>query len=76
MSTVDMIRTRVQSALPGAAVEVAGDGGHFSIRVVSAQFEGKNTVARQRLVYGAIKDLMTGDSAPVHAVDRLDTVVP
>ena len=30
----------------------------------------------QRLVYGAIMHLMQGGSAPVHAVDRLDTRTP
>jgi acid stress-induced BolA-like protein IbaG/YrbA len=43
---------------------------------MSAAFEGKNTLAKQRMVYAAITHLMTGDSAPVHAVDRLETTLP
>jgi len=31
---------------------------------------------QQQLVYGAISHLMTGDAAPVHAIDRLLTLVP
>ncbi len=36
----------------------AREGGesHFSVEIVSAAFEGKNRVARQRLVYDALKD--------------------
>ena len=40
-------------------------GGHFEIRVVSKHFEGKNTLAKQRLVYKALGDLM---QAKVHAL--------
>ena len=66
----------ILEALPDAEIEVSGGGGHFAIRVVSPEFEGKNTLAKQRLVYGAIAHLMKGDEAPVHAVDRLETLVP
>jgi stress-induced morphogen len=55
---------------------VRGSGGHFEIRVVSASFAGKNTLAKQRLVFSAIAHLMKGDGAPVHAIDKLETVAP
>ncbi len=70
------IRSALESAIPEAAVEVAGAAGHFEIRVTSKVFEGKNTLAKQRIVYSAIAHLMKGDEAPVHAVDRLETLVP
>ena len=35
------------------------------MRVVSAKFEGLNRVARQRLVYGALKDELETD---IHAL--------
>ena len=73
---IDLIRQAIEGALPGAEVEVRGGGGHFEIRVVSAAFEGKKSLEKQRLVYGAIGHLMKGDDAPVHAVDRLETVTP
>ena len=73
---IDRIREAIQAALEDAEVAVSGAGGHFEIRVVSQAFEAKNTLARQRLVYGAIAHLMKGDAAPVHAVDRLETLVP
>lgn len=74
--TLDAIRTRILQAIPGAAVEVDGGGGHFVISVVSEQFEGKRTLQRKRMVYSAITDLMDGHDAPVHAVDRLETRTP
>ncbi len=70
------LRDAIASALPDAEIEVAGGGGHFEIRVVSAAFEGKSTLAKQRLVYDAIGHLMKGGNAPVHAVDRLLTETP
>ncbi len=75
-SVTDQLRTRLEDTFPGDAVEVGGGGGHFTIKVVSAQFEGLNTLKKQRLVYSAIKDLMAGDSAPVHAIDSMQTICP
>jgi acid stress-induced BolA-like protein IbaG/YrbA len=72
--TAEQVRRVVADALPGAEVEVTGANGHFEIRVVAEDFAGKNRLARQRLVYRAIASLMQGEAAPVHAVDRLDTL--
>jgi acid stress-induced BolA-like protein IbaG/YrbA len=69
----EAIRRSITSKIPGAAVEASGGGGHYSIRVTSAEFSGKTMLASQRLVYGAIAHLMAGDRAPVHAVDSLIT---
>ena len=70
------IRDSVRSAIPDAEVEVSGGGAHFEIRVTSGAFDGKNSLARQRMVYAAIAHLMKGEGAPIHAVDRLETSVP
>lgn len=40
-------------------------GGHYKLRIVSAAFAGKGTVARHRMIYEAAGDLMRG---PVHAL--------
>jgi acid stress-induced BolA-like protein IbaG/YrbA len=72
----DRLRGVIQEALPDAQVEVEGAAGHFVIRVVSKEFEGKNTLAKQRLVLAAIAPLMKGEGAPVHAIDRLETRTP
>ena len=69
-------KSRIESAIPGADVEVTGGGGHFEIRVVSDAFAGKRIVQKQRMVYMAIKELMAGDAAPIHAVDRMVCETP
>jgi acid stress-induced BolA-like protein IbaG/YrbA len=75
-SVTDAIRDAITASVSDAAVEVSGGGGHYTIAVVSAQFEGKSMLESQRLVYSAIAHLMKGENAPVHAVDRLVTKTP
>jgi len=75
-STVEQLRAAVLAAIPDARVEVgANSPGHFQLRVVSSVFAGKSMVQQQQIVYAAIAELMRGDSAPVHAIDRLQTAV-
>jgi acid stress-induced BolA-like protein IbaG/YrbA len=69
----EALRVAIASKIPGAAVEASGGGGHYSLRVTSAEFAGKSMLASQRLVYAAIAHLMAGERAPVHAVDSLVT---
>jgi len=68
---------RVYDLPAGAEVEItAGGAGHFEIRVRAEEFAGKSRVAQQRLVYAAITHLMTGETAPVHAIDKMEILVP
>jgi BolA protein len=46
---------------------------HFRVEIVSAAFEGQNRVARQRLVYEALKDELAPGG--VHAL-ALSTLTP
>ena len=62
--------------LQGFVKAVSGGGGHYRIDVVSAVFAGKSMLESQRLVLSAIKHLINGDRAPVHAVDALTTRAP
>ena len=48
----------------------------YVIDVVSTAFAGRGTLAQHRLVLSAVAPLMSGDMAPVHAVDTLTTRVP
>jgi acid stress-induced BolA-like protein IbaG/YrbA len=73
---IGQLRAAIESALPCDALEVRGSGGHFEIRVTSSSFAGKNALAKQRLVFSAIAHLMKGDGAPVHAIDKLETLAP
>jgi acid stress-induced BolA-like protein IbaG/YrbA len=75
--TSEEIRRAIAGALPDAQIEVEAAGpGHFALRVVSGAFAGQSRLRQQQLVYGAIAHLMQGDSAPVHAIDRLQTELP
>jgi len=47
-------------------------GGHYVVNIVSAQFAGKNTVARHRMIYSAIGEMMKRD---IHAL-TLQTLAP
>ena len=70
------MREAIAEAIPGAEIQVQGGGGHFEVAVVSEVFEGKRTLGRHRLVMAALAPLMSGDNAPVHAIDRLQTSTP
>lgn len=50
----EQIRLLIQAELPGAHVEVDGDGRHFSAIVVSDLFSGKSTVQQHQLVYKSL----------------------
>ena len=67
------IKDRIETAIPEARVEVhAGSDRHYEISVISASFEGQSQVKQQQRVYASITDLMAGNDAPVHAIDRMD----
>lgn len=64
------IESRLQLALSPLSITVQDDshqhaghagareGGHYSVRLVSARFTGLNRVARHRLVYHSLAELM------------------
>ena len=79
MSVADEMRRRLEQALAPERLDLVDDsaahaghagaapGGntHWRVTVVSAAFAGKSTVARHRLVYQALGDLM---QSPIHAL--------
>jgi BolA protein len=78
LSIDQLIRERL-SALAPEAVEIYDDsrdhaghagaresgGGHFEVVVVSGLFEGRSPVARHRMIYDAVSDLIP---ARIHAL--------
>ena len=76
MSIEEQICKAVVAAIKNAKVEVSGKGGHFSLRVESVMFDGKKTLEKQRMVYSALKELMVGNNASLHAIDNLETLIP
>lgn len=74
-STLDAetIQKLIETGLPGAVAQVRGDDGvHFEATVVSEAFRGKLPLARHRLVYATLGELMGG---AIHAL-ALKTVTP
>jgi BolA protein len=78
MNRVERIQALLQSALTPAECVVddeshlhaghagaASGGGHYRLRLVSAHFEGLNKVARHRLVYDALHEMMPQE---IHAL--------
>jgi len=67
------IQAMIEAGLPGARAEVEGaDGVHFEATVVASQFAGKLPLARHRLVYATLGELMGG---AIHAL-ALKTLTP
>ncbi|UQA57890.1 BolA/IbaG family iron-sulfur metabolism protein [Polyangium aurulentum] len=75
-SVTEAIEQAITGKITDAKVEVRGAGGHYEISVVSAAFAGKSTLEKHRMVLGAIAHLMSGDLAPVHAVDSIRATTP
>ena len=48
------------------------DGSHYRMLIVSPQFDGKNMVARHRMVYATLGDMMKHD---IHALN-IDAKTP
>lgn len=60
------IAQMILAGLPGAEVTVSGDDGvHFEAVVRSAEFAGKTTLARHRMVYATLGELMGNE---IHAL--------
>ncbi len=67
------IQQLIEQGLSGARVAVRGDDGvHFEALVVSDAFQGKLPLARHRLVYATLGELMGGE---IHAL-ALRTLTP
>lgn len=69
----ETIRHMIENGLPGARAQVQGDDGvHFEATVVAEAFRGKLPLARHRMVYATLGELMGG---AIHAL-ALKTVTP
>ncbi|AAF84223.1 BolA family protein [Xylella fastidiosa] len=69
----ETIRKLIESGLPQARADVRGeDGVHFEATVICEAFRGKGPLARHRMVYASIGDLM---GRAVHAL-QLKTLTP
>jgi len=63
----------IERGIPGASAEVTSqDNVHFQAIVTATAFAGKPVMARHRMVYAALGDLVGTD---IHALS-LDTLTP
>lgn len=75
MLTTEDVRKLVETAIPGARVQVTdltGTSDHFGIRVVSEAFTGKSPIERHKMVHQALGEHLTRE---IHAID-LKTLTP
>jgi len=56
----------IRAGLPGAEVQVTGDGEHFEAVVVSDAFEGLSLIKRERLVMDTVREQVA--SGELHAL--------
>lgn len=54
-----------ESALHAGHEGVKGGGGHYALTIVSPKFDGQSTVARHRMIYVALGDMMQRE---IHAL--------
>ena len=69
------IERLIRDAIPGAEVtitDLAGDGDHYSARVVSERFAGMSRVRQHQAVYSALGGRMGNE---LHAL-QLETAAP
>jgi acid stress-induced BolA-like protein IbaG/YrbA len=66
------IKRLIESGLPGARVEVAGDGHHFEAVIVAQAFAGKSMLQQHQMVYAVLGDKMRSE---IHALS-LRTLAP
>ena len=64
--TADQLQSIIRAGLPCEHLDVEGDGRHWFATIVSAEFEGKRLLARQRLVYATLGERIKTDE--VHAL--------
>ena len=80
MDTVEVIDTVLKEKISAEHVEItddshlhrghkaAGGGGHYSVRVVSKEFENVNLIDCMRMVYSALDEQINGQPKLIHAL--------
>ena len=70
---ITLLEQILKSHLPNCTITVSGDGHHFQALIVGSIFDGKNKLARHRLVYSAVVSYIA--SGQLHALS-LKTYTP
>jgi acid stress-induced BolA-like protein IbaG/YrbA len=69
----EKVKALIEAGLPGAKVEVTGDGRHFDVVVVSEAFEGKSLIQQHRMVMATVNSEISSEE--LHALS-IKTAVP
>ena len=69
----EAVKALIEAGIPGAKVEVTGDGRHFEATVTSALFDGKSLIQQHRMVKDAVKVQIESDE--LHALS-IKTLLP
>jgi acid stress-induced BolA-like protein IbaG/YrbA len=69
----EVVAQLIRQGLPGAEVQVSGDGSHFDAIVISNAFEGLTPIKKQRLVMDTVKPQIA--SGELHALS-IKTLTP
>lgn len=81
MTLIEEIKSRLQSLAPSqldiqddsalhAGHKGNGGGGHYTLKIVSAEFIGKSQLARHRIIYQLMGDLIPNQihALSIHAI--------
>ncbi|QFT56017.1 BolA family protein [Microbulbifer sp. THAF38] len=69
----DEIKALIEGHIPESNVDVAFEGSHLMVTVVSSAFEGLSRLKKQQLVYAALNDKIADGT--LHAV-QMQTLTP
>ncbi len=72
MFPIEDIKKLIEEGIPGAMVEVTGDGYKYEAIVASDKFQGLNTMKQHQMVYAAVNHLIT--SGKIHALSLKTSV--
>jgi len=62
----EKVKQLIEKGLPGAIVEVSGDGRHFEAVVTHPDFAGKTIIQQHRMVMETVKDQVASEE--LHAL--------
>ena len=62
----EKVKQLIENGLPGAIVEVTGDGRHFEAVVTHSDFAGKPLLQQHRMVKETVKEQLASDE--LHAL--------
>ena len=72
MLATEEIKAKIEAGIPGAKVEVSGDGYKYEAIVVSDKFADLNTMKQHQMVYATVNELIS--SGELHALSLKTSV--